>query len=133
MAAKYQEVIDTTGCEWLKPQKTPSGDRNAYYTFAARFLKEDVKWVDFRKKYTEFSGDGIYAAWTLCYQEDSIADVKRILKSMHLEDRLDTEKGICPVAERIQPQLMQLTTNQKDESEMSQQAEAFYKTIKYYS
>jgi len=133
MAAMYQEVIDTTSCEWLQPQKTPPGDRNTYYTFAARFLKEDVEWVNFRKKYTEFAGDGIYAAWTLCYQEDSIADVKRILKSMNLEDRFNTEKGICPVAERIQPQLMQFTTNQKDESEMSQQAEALYKTIKYYS
>jgi len=133
MANMYLDVIDSTGCEWLKPQQiTSKGDRNVYYTFAAKFLNDDISWRDFRKKYTENGGDGIYAAWTLCYLEDCIDDVKRILTNMKLDNRLNTENGICPFAERIQPQLMQFTTNQKDKDEMTKQADALYQTIKYY-
>ncbi len=132
MAKMYLDVIDDTNCDWLVPQYTPPGDRNSYYTFAARFLKDDVEWLEFRKKFIENGGDGIYAAWSLLYQEDSIADIKSILKPIGLKDRFNTEDGICPVAEEIQPQLMQFTTNQKDEEEMKIQADALYKTIKYF-
>jgi len=47
--------------------------------------------------------------------------------------RLNTESGICPNAEKIQPKLMQFTTNQKDEEEMRIEADALYKTIKDFS
>ncbi|NJK97408.1 MAG: hypothetical protein HC905_23085 [Bacteroidales bacterium] len=52
---------------------------------------------------------------------------------MGLNNRFITDKGICPVAEKIQSQLMQFTTNQKDDEEMKVQADALYKTIKYFS
>jgi perosamine synthetase len=131
MAAKYIEAIGD--CEWLRPQKVLDGNRNSYWTFSARFLKEDVSWQDFRKKYIGYGGDGIYAAWALSYQEDSISDVKKLLGSMGLGGRFNTETGICPNAEKIQPQLMQFTANQKDGSEMSKQAEALHKAVKYFS
>ena len=133
MARMYKEVIEATGCDWLVPQFTLEGDRNTYYTFAAKYLKDDVPWEDFRQKFIENGGDGIYAAWTLSYQEDSIPDVKRILKSLHLHGRLNTELGICPSAEEVQPKLMQFTTNQKDEEEMRIEADALYRTIKDFS
>jgi len=133
MANKYKQVLTDTKCNWLIPQKIPEGDRNSYYTFAAKFENDDVNWQDFRKKYMEYGGDGIYAAWSLCYLEDSIEEVKNMLESMHLGGRFNTEKGLCPNAELIQPKLMQFTTNQKDENEMNKQAEALYKTIKYFS
>src|SRR4030067_276589 len=133
MAALYHDAIKATGCKWLVPQHTPAGDRNSYYTFAAKFLKNDVAWTDFRKKHVEYGGDGCYAAWALCYQEDSIPEIKEMLSAMHLEGRLNTETGICPNAEKIQPVLMQFTTNQKGEEEMKIQAEALYGTIRYYS
>ena len=133
MARMYKEIIEATGCEWLVPQLTPRSDRNTYYTFAAKFLRKDVVWEEFRRKFIDHGGDGIYAAWSLCYQEDSIKDVRRILESMHLGGRLNTEEGICPYAEKIQPMLMQFTTNQKGEQEMKIESEALYKTIKYFS
>ncbi len=131
MARMYKESI--SGCEWLKPQRVPEGDRNSYYTFAARFLRKDIKWEYLRKKHIEYGGDGIYAAWALLYKEDSMDDVRRMLKSIKLEDRLIADGGICPSAELIQPQLMQFTTNQKDEEEMEQQADALYRAVKYFS
>lgn len=133
MAQMYKEVIESNNCDWLVPQEVSKDDRNSYYTFATRFLREDVKWQDFRKKYAENGGDGIYAAWAICYQEDSIPDVRRRLKLLRLNDRFNTSPGICSNAEIIQPQLMQFTTNQKDEEEMRIQADALDKTIRYFS
>lgn len=133
MAEKYKEVLARTSCDWLKPQVTPEGDVNCYYTFAARFLRDDIKWEDFRRQHVANGGDGIYAAWTLTYQEDSIHDVKRFLRSIGLDGRITTANGLCPNAENIQTQLMQLTTNQKNEDEMDQQAEIFEKTIRNFS
>ena len=131
MAKLYTEVVQD--CEWLQEQKTPIGDVNSYYTYAIKFLRNDLDWADFRKKYVENGGDGVYAAWALCYQEDSIPEIKNLLKMIGLENRIITDTGICPIAEKIQPQLMQFTTNQKDEEEMKIQVEALEKTIRYFS
>lgn len=133
MAQKYLSSLHDSGCDWLVPQVTPKGDRNAYYTFAVKFLRDDIIWEDFRKKYIENGGDGVYAAWALCYQEDSISDIRSILEPMNLSERFDTSPGLCPNAETLQPRLMQFTTNQKDEGEMDIQAEALRKTINFFS
>ena len=133
MGSYYQQVIDDCGCDWLVGQRVPAGERNSRFAFAARFLRDDVAWQDFRDKYMENGGDGIYAAWTLCYQEDSIEDIRAILSPMGLSERFNTQAQICPNAEAIQGQLMQLTTNQKDEPEMRAQAEALRKTIEFFS
>jgi perosamine synthetase len=133
MGKMFLDVIAATDCDWLIPQKTPEGDINSYYTFAARFVRDDVTWQEFRKKFMDFGGDGIYAAWALCYEEDSIPEIKALLERMHLGGRFCTERGICPDAEIIQPQLMQFTTNQKNKEEMQKQADALYKTIQYFS
>jgi len=133
MAAKYRSVIESNGCDWLVPQKAPDGDVNSYYTFAAKYTRKDIPWVDFRKKYVEFGGDGIYAAWALCYLEDSVSEIKRILEKIHLAGRFRAQPGLCPVAEEIQGKLMQFTTNQKDEAEMDRQAECLDKTIRFFS
>jgi perosamine synthetase len=39
------------------------------------------------------------------------------------------EKGLCPVAEKIQPKLMQFKTNYRDLNLAEQKAEALRKTI----
>lgn len=132
MAQMYKEVIEATKCDWLVPQKIPAGDVSSYYTFAAKYLRDDVTWTDFRKKVVEKGGDGIYAAWALSYQEDSVPEIKGMLERMQLGGRFNTEKGICPKAEAVQPLLMQFTTNQKDENEMNVQADALYKAIKSF-
>ena len=133
MATMYTDAIQSNKCTWLKPQEVPNGDVNSYYTYSLRYLHSDISWEIFRQKYIENGGDGIFAAWTLCYQEDSIPDIKKRLESMKLTGRLNTKIGICPTAELIQKELMQFTTNQKDEEEMKIQAEALDKTIKYFS
>lgn len=132
-AEYYRAAID--GCSWLLPQRTPKGDVNSYYTFAVRLLRDDISWEDFRSRYIEFNGGGsVYAAWKLLYEEGSIADVReRVLGPIGLSGRFVTDRGICPAAERIQPQLMQFSTNQHREEEMKREADSLYRTIRYFS
>ena len=131
-AAHYAAAIGD--CAWLRPQRTPAGDRNSYYTYAVRLVADGIKWDDFRRKYIEFGGSSLYAAWSLCYNEDSVPDIRnRVLGPIGLSGRFNTDKGICPNAERIQPQLLQFTTNQKDEEEMKTEAEFLRRTLHYFA
>ena len=57
-------------------------------------------------KIIEHGGDGFYAAWTLCYQEDSIDDV-RILKPMGLNEDLTQIKEYVE-CEKVQRKLCSL-------------------------
>lgn len=130
MANMLKEVMYT--CDWLVPQKTPEGDINSHFCLAAKFLRNDISWYDFRNKYMECGGDGIYAAWTLLYQEDSIGSIRERLKPLGLNEQLVTDNGICPQAEILQKQIMQFTTNQHNEEEMKKQVEALNDTIHYF-
>ncbi len=121
MGKKYLAAIRKTACRWLIPQQTARGSDNVYYIFAALLAgaPAGVTWYDFRKKYIELGGDGIYSAWALVYQEPALRDR---FKDVH-----------CSIAERLQPKLLQFTTNQKDEREMNKQAAVLEKTIKFFS
>ena len=132
MAYYYTEAIMQSGVNWLVPQRVFKSDKSSYYTYACKFMRDDISWHDFRKKHVENGGDGIYAAWTPLYREGSAHYCKGFLTLMGLGDRVSTFNCICPVTENIQPKLMQFTTNQKNVEEMEKQAEALYKTIMYF-
>jgi perosamine synthetase len=79
-------------------------------------------WQNFYDKFVEFGGEGFYGAWKLTYQEP-------LFKS---GDYGDYDDGLCPVAERIQPYLMQFKTNYSDIEQINFQAEALDKTIRTF-
>ena len=79
----------------------------------------DISWHDFRKKYMEFGGDGIYSAWALIYDEPAV-------KRLGIASR-------CNNADILQPKLMQFTTNQGSEIEMDKQAAILKKTINFFN
>lgn len=139
IAAKYLAAIGN--CSWLIPQKVPKGYVHSYFTFGAKYEGEEkkgVSWYDFRRKFMEFGGDGIYAAWALVYNEpisQLIHKEGRFFKDVpnqgkHLKGFL---KGVnCPVAEKLQPKLMQFTANQGIEAEMNKQMNALKKAIEFF-
>jgi len=79
-----------------------------------------VSWQGFRKKYIENGGDGIYAAWSIPYQEPAMCNVY-------------TPYPHCPVAEALQPKLMQFKTNYRDMDLALMKAEALGRTIRGYA
>lgn len=94
MAAAYRAAHH--GCEWLTAQAVPPGTRHDYWTYAvacdtayrARCLADAV---------VRLGGERPYPAWRLTYQEPAFR---------HL-----APDGTCPVAEDLQPRLLQFQTN----------------------
>ncbi len=140
MAQKFITAIEETGCTYLIPQQVPAGYINSYFTFAARFEgleQKGITWYDFRKKFVEYGKDGIYSAWALVYNEpcmQMLNEEGRFFKD--IEGQGVYHKGYlqeinCPMAEELQPKLMQFPTNQGSEADMDIQVNALRNTILY--
>lgn len=128
VANLYAEAV--RGCKWLLPQGVPDGYVHSYWTYVLK-LENDGKftWHDFRDKYLELGGDGIYAAWQLTYLEPAFRDLK-LGRSGQKAQKF--ARGLCPVAESVQPRLLQFKTNYMDLSVAARKAEALAKTIRYF-
>ncbi len=113
------------GCSWLRPQVVPDDRVHSWWTYPLRLENEGkFDWRDFRKKYVDFGGDGIYAAWQLNYLEP-------VLRGQNLGLQL-LERGLCPVAESLQPKLLLFKTNYMDSGRADRQAEALKDTIAFF-
>jgi len=128
-------------CDYLIPQKTPEGYVNSYYTTAMKYEGHDaigVSWADFRKKYMELGGDGIYSAWYPCHLEPVFAEMDPDSRfapwnnGHYKGDIRGYARGLCPVTESIQPKLMQFKTNYGNLDEARQKAECLRKTIDFW-
>ena len=116
----------------LLPQKRIAGSRNTYWTFAARFVHPDVKWQDFRKKFIENGGEGVYGCWSLTYNEPVVATGEYKYHNPPLYQNLEFDRSLYPNAELIQPQLMLFPMNYPSIEVARPQITALEKTIKYY-
>ncbi len=128
--------IDAIGdCKFLAPQKTPDGCENTYYSLGVRYLGEEqlgVSWTDFRKKYVEMGGDGYYGAWSVPYLEPVIADGIFAKRLPSVYENVKYSEGMCPVAEKIQKQIMQMKTNYRDLELAKQKADILHQLIRQY-
>ncbi len=119
MAKEYLESMKNNPLFVL--QAVQNGYKNSYWTFTVRFLGKNynITWQEFRKKYIEFGGDGIYAAHQLVYHEPCFEENNFGI-------------GKTPVAEQLQKELMLFTTNQKDQEERDIQIKALEKTLEHF-
>jgi perosamine synthetase len=131
IAAMYLDVIKK--CDYLVPQHVPEGYVSSWWTFTCRYLHEDVSWQDFRNKYIEFGGDGIYAAWALLYEETVYTSGEWKRRCPPVYDALPDERPHCPNAEMVQPQLMQFVNNYGSLDEAAPMVEALAKTIQFFA
>ena len=132
-AAKcFDEVV--AGCEWLKAQKVLPGNVHSYWTYVACLDTNKVGWHEFRDKFRELGGDGVYAAWKLAYQEPLFKE-KAFLgrENLGIYDDYDYTKVSCPNAEYLQERVLQFKTNYFDIEEAKKQAEILKKTIAFFA
>lgn len=119
-------------CDFLIPQKTPKDCTNSYYTLGVLYEGQEkigVPWKDFRKEYIDQGGDGFYGGCAVNYLEPMLAERKFARRCPWVYKDVKYEKGICPVAESIQPKLMQFKTNYRNMELAKQKADALKKTI----
>jgi len=122
-------------CDYLIPQKTPDGYTHSYWTFAVLYEgleQKGISWEDFRKQYVSRGGDGIYAAWSVPYLEPVISDKNFINMNRAVYNDISYRNGLCPVAEEMQPKLMQFKNNYRDLSLAKKQADILREVVEYY-
>jgi len=100
-------------CDWMLPQKVPEGVENTYWTFTVRYEKDD--WKAFYNKFKENGGDGFYGGLSVVYEEPVMKNYNYI--------------GQCPIAEKIQPKMMQFKTNYRNMEDAKKQAKILERTI----
>ncbi len=112
-AGYYLEAIG--GCEWIRPQAYPAGYRHDYWSFAiATDTPEQQKQLS--DSVVRHGGERPFSAWRLTYQEPL------------LRGHVVATTNICPVAESLQPRLLQFQTNNLQSAEAN--AGALRKAIK---
>jgi perosamine synthetase len=90
----YRQAIQW--CDWLTPQYVPEGWPHSWWTFGIA-VRDKAMWAPFVQAIEQAGGERPYAAWRITYQEPAFR---------HL-----APDGTCPVAEDLQPRLVQLATN----------------------
>jgi perosamine synthetase len=122
-------------CNFFIPQFVPKEYTNSYYTLGVIYEGQNVigvSWEDFRKSYIEAGGDGIYGAWSVPYLEPVMVERKFVGRCPWIYENIRYEKGLCPVAEMIQPKLMQFKTNYRELKLAEIKAKILSKVIKKF-
>ena len=116
------------GCSWLVPQEVPADCVHAEWTYVLRLDNGGAfSWRQFRDAFRARGGDGIYASWQLTYLEPAFAGKK------FTEDQFQVfGRGLCPVAEQVQPKLLQFKTNYWELDVVRRQADILLATIKEF-
>ena len=112
------------GCEWLVAQSVPADRTHTYWTAALALHPDaEVTWTQFRKTFLDLGGEPFYGAWALSYLEP-------VLRGRRLADhqRQVFDTGLCPLAESLQPRLIQFKTN-VDADGAAAQADILARTI----
>jgi perosamine synthetase len=128
-------LSEISSTNYLIPQKVPDDSTISYFTFGVKFEGLDsigVTWQEFRNKYVDFGGDGIYGAWAVPYLEPVISEKTFAKRCPLVYNDIEYKKGLCPVAESIQPKLMQFKTNYRSLELAEIKAQALKKTIKHF-
>jgi perosamine synthetase len=123
-------------CEYLIPQATFADSDNSYFTLGVVFEGQEqlgVTWEQFHEKYIELGGDGFYGAWSIPYLEPAMQERKFVKRCPSIYGEVSYKRGLCPVAESIQPKLMQFKTNYRNEQIAKQKAKALKNTIEHFN
>ena len=128
IAFQFSQVIKN--CKYLLPQETSKDMKHSYWTFTVRNINKNISWKNFRKKFKEFGGTGIFASWKLLYQEDVFknGNWKKRCPKLYKNYR----HHVCKNAEKIQKQLFQFPLNFKNTKSAQKSIIALKKTIKYF-
>lgn len=121
------EALTPSSREWLRPQTIPEGITHSWWTYVLKLDRANVNWYDFRDRFRASGGDGVYAAWRLTYLEPVFQGAKFADHQTQIFD-----KGLCPVAESVQPYLLQFKTNYIDMARAESQARILRQTIDYF-
>lgn len=117
--------------EWFVPQHVPQDYHHSYWTWVARLEHPQITWYQFRDKFLELGGDGVYAAWKLTYLEPMFENMQLLGRERFIseDNRRMYKKGLCPNAEHLQQRLVQFKTNYWKLEDARRQADILRRTL----
>ena len=118
----YSNAVE--GTEWIHPQKTPEEYENSYFAYTFAVDTNKISWDEFRQIFLEEGGEPFYASWKLTYDEPAFKEMTP--KTPNWGHHISTD---CPIAEDLQPRLIQLKTNFGSNEKIEEQARALKRTI----
>jgi len=120
---------------WLKAQEIYPDSEHSFWAAPILLMRDDITWYQFRDKFLEFGGKGIYAAWQLSYLEPAFRDLNFMGREQFIDPKISNQYriGYCPVAETIQPRILAFRTNEWNKRLGDQQKIALSKTINYFN
>lgn len=129
--------IDILDPEWFQVQESYYKADNDYYTLAVMykgddFINQGPCWKDFRKKFIELGGHPVFAAWSVPYLEPVILTGEYKNRNYEIYKDVKLSEIYCPVAESIQPKIMQFKTNYRNLDIAKEQSIILQKTIQYF-
>lgn len=110
-AAMYRQAI--SGCDWLTPQHVPDGWSHDYWAYTVAMDPEAhrVLWYDMADTIEKHGGERPYAAWRLTYHEPAFRHLSPNRMAFSSDTLVGERYVACPVAEDLQPRLLQFQTN----------------------
>ena len=120
---------------WLRSQAIYENSEHSFWAAPILLEREDVSWQQFRDKFMELGGKGIYAAWELSYLEPAFQNLNFHGRENFIDSITSSQyvRGYCPNAEYIQPRVLAFRTNEWDKDVASTQLEALEQTTKFFS
>lgn len=117
--------------KWFIPQKVASDYGHSFWTWVAKIDHPNISWHQFRDRFIENGGHGVYAAWKLTYLEPMFKTMNLLGRENFIstENKSKYREGLCPIAELLQKQLVQFKTNYWDLDEAKKQANILTKTL----
>jgi len=137
VASFYLEALDE--CDWIIPQAIPDGYENSWWTFTVRYLgneKYNFSWEDFWDLYKKNGGDGFYGGLSLTIDEPVMLNKPFLKKYLPenicpgIKTAFNFEQGSFPVAEELQPCMMQFKCNYRNLETAKTKASILQKTWK---
>ena len=122
VAQMFDESVQ--GCDWISPQKIPSGYKHSHYTYTFEYKGKEtlgISWKDFYERYVAMGGDGFYSACVVPYLEPVFQNSTQYSNAY--------SKGDCPVAEQLQKRIMQFKTNYRSLSDARKKADILKELI----
>jgi len=118
--------------DFFTPQAIPSYSTHSYFSLAVIYNKSGlgISWGRFRRAFIDNGGESLYGCWSVPYLEPLMTSGRFADYSPYsYYTNLKYEKGLCPVAESIQPNIMQFKTNYRTPTLAKRQGEILRKTI----
>jgi len=126
-SAGFLRAIEASGTNLLVPQYVPNNCVSSQWTLVCKLDISRVSWKDFRGRFLEKGGHQFYAAWQLSYLEPLFREALFGARNQFIHRKYS--RGLCPVAESLQPCLVQFKTNFWDAEEGKRQAAILHDTL----